>query len=176
MEKPCAATCRLCRGGFHGRRICFCSDTGFLRFCCRLFCHPRLSSVDVGPALGAGIAPFGPFPSAPTHPFRVPAVISLAFWGGIWGILFALIEVAFPRRWGYWVTAILFGAILPSLVALLVVLPLKGLTMGGGSHFPLFLTALLINGAWGLGTGIFFRAFLAWLRVSCSPLETHGKA
>ncbi|MGD0229685.1 MAG: hypothetical protein ABSC19_04905 [Syntrophorhabdales bacterium] len=125
---------------------------------------------------GAGVAPFGPFPVAPTHPFRVPAVISLAFWGGIWGIVFGLIEFAFPRGWGYWVTAILFGAIPPSLVALLMVFPLKGLPMGGGWHFPLLLTAFLINGSWGLGTGIFFRAFLAWLRVSHGPLETHGRA
>jgi hypothetical protein len=115
---------------------------------------------------GAGMAPFAPFPMAPTHPFKVPTVISLAFWGGIWGIVFAVIEGAFVRRRGYWATSILFGGILPSLAALLIVFPLKGLPLGGGWHLRLLLTAFLINGAWGLGTAIFFRAFVAWLQLS----------
>jgi hypothetical protein len=105
-----------------------------------------------------GLAPFGPFSMAATQPFGVPAVFSLAFWGGVWGILFALIEGSFPRR-GYWGMAFLFGAILPSLVAWLVVLPLKGRPMGGGWHAPLLLTAVLINGAWGVGTGLFLKEF-----------------
>ncbi len=122
-----------------------------------------------------GIAPAGPFPMRATQPFGVPAVISLAFWGGIWGVVFALIEHAFSRIPGYWVTAIVFGAIFPSLVAWLIVLPLKGMYMGGGWHLPLIVTGLLVNGAWGLGTGIFFRAFLAWLAVSEGRTEVSGK-
>jgi hypothetical protein len=101
---------------------------------------------------------------APTQPFGLPAVFSLAFWGGVWGILFALIHGSFPRRAGYWVTAFVFGAILPSLVALLVVLPLKGRPMGGGWHLPLLVTAFLINGAWGIGTGVILRTLQAVLR------------
>lgn len=76
------------------------------------------------------IAPFGPFVMAPTRPFGVPVVFSLAFWGGIWGILYALIDRRFPAGSGYWLVAFLFGGIFPSLVALLIVLPLKGGTHG----------------------------------------------
>jgi len=115
----------------------------------------------------AGLAPSAPFSMAATHPFGVPAVLSLAFWGGVWGILFALIEGNFARRGGYWVTAFLFGAVLPSLVALLVVLPLKGRPVGGGWQPHIWFTALLVNGAWGIGTGIILRALLtkiAWAR------------
>jgi hypothetical protein len=39
----------------------------------------------------------------------------------------------------------------------LVVLPMKGLPMGGGWHWPLLLTAFLINGVWGVGTGLLLR-------------------
>lgn len=105
----------------------------------------------------AGIAPFAPFSMAPTHPFGVPAVISLAFWGGIWGIAYAYIDSRFPQGAGYWPAAFLFGAIAPSAVALLIVLPLKGRPVGGGWHAPLLVTAFLINGAWGLGTGLIMR-------------------
>jgi len=105
----------------------------------------------------AGLAPFAPFSLAPTRPFGVPAVFSLSFWGGIWGIMFAFAESRFPAGSGYWIAAFLFGAILPSLVALLLVLPLKGRPMGGGWGMPLLVTAFLINGAWGVGTALFLR-------------------
>ena len=108
----------------------------------------------------AGVAPSAPFQMATTEPFGVPAVFSLAFWGGIWGILFALSERKFARGSGYWMAAFLFGAVLPSLVALLIVLPLKGQPVGGGWHPTLLLTAFLINGAWGVGTGLILRALL----------------
>lgn len=110
----------------------------------------------------AGIAPFGPFSMAPTQPFGVPAVISLSFWGGIWGILFALVDKKFPGGVAYWITAFLFGAIFPSVVALVLVLPLKGKPMGGGWHIPLMMTAFLINGAWGVGTGLILKVMTGW--------------
>ncbi|MHC1744504.1 MAG: hypothetical protein AB9873_15950 [Syntrophobacteraceae bacterium] len=108
---------------------------------------------------GVGLAPFGPFSMTPTTPFGVPAVFSLAFWGGIWGILLALVDHRFPRQRGYWAMAFLLGAIFPSAVALLVVLPLKGRPMGGGWHVPLLVTAFLVNGAWGIGTGLVLKLF-----------------
>ena len=100
------------------------------------------------------LTPARPFSMVQTNPFGVPAVFSLALWGGVWGMLYGVIEDHFPDGFGYWVFAFLFGAFLPSLVALTIVLPLKGRPMGGGWHPPLLLTAFLINGAWGIGTGL----------------------
>ena len=111
---------------------------------------------------GIGIAPFGPFPMSPTAPFGIPAVISLALWGGVWGVLFALVERGFASGARYWAFAFLFGAILTSLVALVIVLPLKGKPMGGGWAPALLTTAFLINGAWGIGTGLILRALSRW--------------
>lgn len=117
---------------------------------------------------GVGMVPSAPFSMTPTQPFGVPAVISLSFWGGIWGIVFALLDTKFPRGAGYWLTAFLFGAILPSLVALLLVLPLKGQPMGGGWHPAQLLIAFILNGAWGIGTAVFLRMQDSWLRTSHS--------
>ncbi len=108
-----------------------------------------------------GLAPFGPFSLAATKPFGVPAVFSLAFWGGIWGMVLVLIQGRFPRK-GYWLSVFMFGAILTSLVALCLVLPLKGKPLGGGWHPSLLLTAFLINGAWGIGTALIFRILSGW--------------
>lgn len=118
-----------------------------------------------------GLAPFAPFPMAATQPFGVPAVFSLAFWGGVWGILVALIEERFPHGGNYWLTMFLFGAIFPSLVALLVVLPLKGHPLGGGWHPALLVTAFLINGAWGIGTGLILRLTEGWSHHHSHPAK-----
>ena len=105
----------------------------------------------------AHIAPFAPFQVHATHPFGVPAMLSLAFWGGVWGMLYLYVHKSFAGGSKYWLHAFLFGAIAPTLVALLVVMPLKGMPMGGGWHPPLLLTAFLINGAWGIGTGLILK-------------------
>jgi hypothetical protein len=89
-------------------------------------------------------------------PWGVPQVISLAFWGGLWGVPFVLVERSFPR-WpgGYWGGAIIFGAIFPTAFSWFVVSQLKHLPLGYGFHFPGLLVGPIVNGLWGLGTGVF---------------------
>jgi hypothetical protein len=88
----------------------------------------------------------------------VPAVISLAFWGGLWGIL--LWEVLRKKTGAaLWVGSAVFGALLPTLVAFFVVFPLKGLPVAGGWKPDLVVGALLLNGAWGVGVVAFMRLF-----------------
>ncbi|MEK0085322.1 hypothetical protein [Benzoatithermus flavus] len=101
----------------------------------------------------AGIAPGAtPWDPAPVPPFGVPAVISAAFWGGLWGILLALLAPRFGEKAGaWWLGALLFGAVAPTLVAWFVVLPLKGRPPGGGFAWPGIVVGPIVNGAWGLG-------------------------
>jgi hypothetical protein len=96
-----------------------------------------------------------PFGMAPTRPFGVPAVISLSFWGGVWGIILGLVLLR-AKGGSFWALAISFGAIAPTLVAGLVVAPLKGMPIGADSK--LFVTGLIINGVWGLVTAAFYMA------------------
>ena len=105
---------------------------------------------------GAGATPRRPWVMAPTPPFGIPSVISLAFWGGVWGVaLWLMIRGATGAR--RWLLAVVLGAVLPTLVALLVVLPLKGMPLGGGWKPDLLVGALLLNGAWGAGVALFLR-------------------
>jgi len=106
---------------------------------------------------GLGASPRGPYPMASTWPFGVPQVFSLAFWGGVWGIVLGLIEPRLPKGWLYWLCVILFGAILPTAVAVLVVLPLKGIQIPPGAMFAGLMVGLAINAAWGIGTALFYR-------------------
>ena len=93
---------------------------------------------------------------ASTTPLGIPRVFSLAFWGGIWGLVLA-IAVTWTKGLGYWLSGLIIGALGPSLVNWFVVLPLKGNPVGGGWAPPGVATALIINGAWGLGTVLLFR-------------------
>lgn len=104
----------------------------------------------------AGLAGGVAYDMRPVPPFGVPAVVQLAFWGGVWGIAFALGERAIARcPGGYWLGAILFGAIVPTLVFWFVVLPLKGLPIGFGLRFPGVVVAPIVDAMWGLGTAVF---------------------
>jgi hypothetical protein len=135
------------------------------RICCAGFVAGFLATLvfhqlTVALLWATGLSPFAPYSTALTEPLGIPAVLSLAFWGGIWGVIYVAVAKHFPRASGYWIASFLFGAVAPSLVALLVVLPLKGRPVGGGWNPSLLITAFLANGAWGAGTGIFLKLIL----------------
>lgn len=109
-----------------------------------------------------GASPRAAYSMAPAGPLHVPSVLSLAFWGGVWGIALWL-AVGRLEGAAFWLGAIVFGALLPSIVALFVVFPLKGQPVAGGWDPKILVGALLLNGAWGLGTAAFLRLFEALL-------------
>jgi hypothetical protein len=104
----------------------------------------------------AGLWPKPPFPMTPTAPFRVPAVISLAFWGGIWGVLTWLV-IRHQTGADYWLAATVFGAILPSIVALFIVFPAKRMPVAGGGSPKVIIPVLILNGMWGLGVAVLMK-------------------
>jgi hypothetical protein len=103
-----------------------------------------------------GITDRAPFNMSRTEPFGVPQVLSLAFWGGLWGI--ALAWFLGTHKKGWFVRALAFGAILPTAVALFVVMPLKNMPVAGGWDLQLILGAVILNGLWGVGAALIYRA------------------
>jgi hypothetical protein len=83
--------------------------------------------------------------------FNLPAIVNLSFWGGVWGILWALIEPYVPKGAMYWIIAILFGGICATAIGAYVVTALKGLPMGSITWI-----GFALNGMWGLATAFFF--------------------
>jgi hypothetical protein len=94
------------------------------------------------------------FAMTPTAPFGVPSTLSLSFWGGVWGVILGVVLLR-ASGLAYWIIACVFGAIAPTLVAIFVVIPLRGTPMSGGPM--LLLVGLLINLAWGWGTAALYR-------------------
>lgn len=103
------------------------------------------------------------FPRAPWNfssvpPLGVPAVLSLAFWGGVWGIvLWPLLKSASGSA--YWLRAVVLGAIGPTAVAIFIVFPLKGGPFAAGWDPKLIVGGLIVNAAWGFGLAFLLRAF-----------------
>jgi hypothetical protein len=100
-----------------------------------------------------GMTERAPFSMQSTQPFGVPQLWSLAFWGGVWGVLFA----ALLRRLdgaALVAAALVLGATLPTLVAWFLVAPLKGQPMAAGFVPMAMAVGVIVNAAWGLGTGL----------------------
>ena len=85
-------------------------------------------------------------------PFGVPRVINLAFWGGVWGAVLALL---FRRMTGagYWSSWFLVGAIAVSATAIFVVPTIKGTPIRALTPESLLLSGFL-NGMFGLGAAL----------------------
>jgi hypothetical protein len=111
---------------------------------------PLLQAIGVPTAFrppGAG------YSFAPTRPLGVPQLLSIMFWGGLWGIALAWTTRRAPDLLG----GFLFGAILCTLVAFTLVPYLRGAPMWGGGNIVAWLRAILLNGAWGWGTALLLR-------------------
>src|ERR1700733_337361 len=98
-----------------------------------------------------GLGMPAPYPMDPVPPFGVPRIVSLCFWGGVWGALFG--AVWHGRRASNWWAGIILG-ICAALFGLFVVSAIKGLPIAGGWALNSWIRSLLINGTWGLGVGL----------------------
>jgi hypothetical protein len=96
------------------------------------------------------------WPLDPIPPLGVPSLISKAFWGGLWGAALAPLLVRL-RGGSYWVGWIAVGAVALPLVAFFVVAPLKGQPIP--ELGPRYLASLIVNAAWGFGTGLLLKVF-----------------
>jgi hypothetical protein len=98
------------------------------------------------------VIPMAPFNMTPTKPLGVPAVISLAFFGGLWAFPVWYLLQKSPQGRQKWM-AFLYGAIGPTAVAFIIVFPLKGQNVPV-AFIPF---GLLLNGFWGYGVWLFMR-------------------
>jgi hypothetical protein len=97
-----------------------------------------------------GIIPDFSYRLKPTAPLGVPQVLSQAFWGGLWGIVLAL-ALPLRGRVNYWVFAMAFGLIAPTLVGWFIVPLIKGAPLIGGPPWIIQVVRPIPNIALGLG-------------------------
>lgn len=97
-----------------------------------------------------GLMPQPPYPTDPVPPLGIPRIVNFCFWGGLYGLAFALVLPRLPRA-PLWLLGLGTG-VLAVLVLWAVVLPIKGMAPAGG--LPGMGIALLIHGIWGVGIGL----------------------
>lgn len=97
----------------------------------------------------AAVIPRRPYSMDPVAPWGVPQVLSIAFWGGLWGVLLLGFVARLPAR-TRWPVGIVVGALATTLVAWYVVAPLKGRAPPSG--IDALAIGLTVNGAWAVGT------------------------
>jgi hypothetical protein len=105
----------------------------------------------------AGAAPWPAYDVTPTRPFGVPAVASAAFWGGVW---WAALAPLLPRVGGagaYYGRAALLGAVLPNAAGAVLVALGHGQPPGGTPAAAATLSAVLVNGLWGVTAAALLR-------------------
>lgn len=98
----------------------------------------------------------------PVPPYGVPRLVNNAFWGGLWGILFALVYDWIPVGMS-WLKGLIFGLFIV-VVSNWILLPLiKGRVFGqpnqvlfGGMNQTRMLIVVAIVGGFGLGLGIIY--------------------
>lgn len=100
-----------------------------------------------------------PWHTEPATFFDVPGLVWLGAWGALWGlVLWALIRNA--QAAGYYVGALILGAILVTLADLFGVPLLKGHGTDGmmaGLALDHIVTAMILNGVFGLGLALIMR-------------------
>jgi hypothetical protein len=101
----------------------------------------------------AGLVPNPPFPMRAVPPLGLPQLASMAFWGGIWGIVAAAILAARPG-WPPVLVGLLVGAVGCVLVGFTLVAALRGQPLIAGFDLNRWWRSITINGAFGLGVGL----------------------
>ncbi|MGK7862805.1 hypothetical protein [Falsiroseomonas sp. E2-1-a4] len=97
------------------------------------------------------------FSLRPVPPWGVPQVLSMAFWGGLWGIVLAALI-----RWGRMpdlLTGFVLGAVVCTVVGFTLVAQYRGVPMWAGGNTIIWARAALLNGAFGWGTAFLMRPF-----------------
>ena len=110
-----------------------------------------------------GINAFPAYALRAIPPLGIPLFINLAFWGGVWGILFVFIVNRFPKSIHPWLAGALFGILLPTLAGWTIIAALKGQPLFSGFNIDRILAATIANSVWGACLPIFSSAMTSLL-------------
>jgi len=87
--------------------------------------------------------------------FGLPTLVNQCFWGGLYGVFFALLA---PRvRLPLWAWGLIVGAS-TTMVGFFVIAPLRGTPIAGGWQLMAWLRGLSIGLSFGLGLWLFYAA------------------
>jgi hypothetical protein len=147
----------------------------FLGFLAGFFSHLIFQGTLGATLYAANLVPALPWSLMPVPPLGVPRSLNLAFWAGLWGLGYALLEPRLTAFFGRWLGGLVYG-LAPLAGYWFVVLPLKGLGVGGGFHLAMVPIEIAFHLVYGIGAAILFRSGLVLTRRRGrrSPEALHG--
>ena len=107
----------------------------------------------------SGVLPAVSWSLKPLPPFGVPTTINFAFWAGLWGIAYALVDRRLTERVGRLGAGLLFG-VAALLVRWFIVLPLKGAGVAEGLDPKMMLVYVGFHLIFGIGLAVIYGAGL----------------
>ena len=140
----------------------------FVGFFAGFFSHLIFQGTLGAAFYAADLIPALPWSLMPVPPFGVPRSLNLAFWAGLWGIGYALLEPRLTGLFGRWLGGLVYG-LAPLAAYWFIVLPLKGLGVGGGFHAAMVPIEIGFHLIFGIGAAILFRIGLALVRRQARP-------
>ena len=99
-----------------------------------------------------GILSWPAYSLAPTRPFGVPAVLSQAFFAGLWATVLLPLAEHSPTARGYYARALVHGALVPTVVGIALTLLGHGYPPGRTSPLVAVTAGAAINAAWMAAT------------------------
>jgi hypothetical protein len=146
----------------------------FLGFGAGFFSHLIFQGGLGGMLYAADLVPALPWSLMPVPPLGVPKSLNLAFWAGLWGLGYALLEPRLTARFGRWLGGLVYG-LAPLAGYWFVVLPLKGVGVGGGFNLAKMPSDIAFHLIFGIGAAILLRSglVLARRRARMSPETLH---
>jgi hypothetical protein len=145
----------------------------FVGFAAGFFSHLLFQGAFGATLYAADLIPALPWSLMPVPPFGVPRSLNLAFWAGLWGLGYALLEPRLTALFGRWLGGLAYG-LAPLAGYWFVVLPLKGLGIGGGFNAAKVPIEIGFHLIFGVGVAILFRAGLVLVRRRASSAALHG--
>lgn len=145
-----------------------------LGFLAGAFSHLIFQGGFGGILYAANLLPALPWSLMPVEPLGVPKSLNLAFWAGLWGLGYALLEPRLTAHFGRWLGGLVYG-LAPLAGYWFIVLPLKGLGIGGGFRLAMMPIEIGFHLIYGIGVAILFGFSLVLARRrSPSPAALHG--
>jgi hypothetical protein len=97
----------------------------------------------------------------PFGPLGIPAIANHMFWGGLWGIVFALVWHKIPVN-AWWLKGLVFGWLIVVLANWIVIPLIRNQALFAGLDPKRMLTGLLILGGFGMATAVIYGLLRHW--------------
>ena len=110
----------------------------------------------------SGLWPGKPYSTAPVGPLGVPTILNSVFWGGVWGVVYALFHEMLPAA-PTWLHGVTFGCLMAVFSNSLLVPLLKRQPLFFDFDVKKLVSVFLILSGFGAGLALLYEALRPYI-------------